>query len=378
MFTAIIIILAIPSSDEPELGIVGLASIPKTPEPTPEPPTPMPIPATPEPTEPPPEEEDEPRSIVFYKGEFELPIIGATGWAAAQLQLHKTHSVSPTALEFQALDPGQVFIIMDTYNEWWDVQLPNGMTGWVNSYGCMINLPDIIPSIIYRITNASSSVLRSAGYEIPNITDQQLYSARAFNLRLDRYEYLVPIQYIAAHGVNRVQQAALEQGNSIIMYEAFRPRETQRAIVSNLQALMNENEHVHSAITTPPWSIGWFISTGISNHQRGAAVDVSLARICDYEIRFAGDYAYKHINQYVEYEMPTPMHELSPAAATLTRPGGAVADTMTEGALKMQEYFSNEGFTLLASEWWHFNYPAAITNGDAFGMVGEFFTEPAD
>lgn len=372
VFTILVVFLASLRSNE-ELGLVDVTPtpIPQTPEPTPEPST----------SEPPEtifhegeeeEESYEPRNIVFYEGDFELPIIGATGWAASFIDLHENRPASPGALGFKTLDPGQIFIIENTYNEWWNIRLPDEISGWVLSYGCFINMPDIIPSIIYRITNASESVLRSSGYDIPNITGQKLYEARHYNPRLGRYEYFVPIQYLAARGVMRVQQAALAQNETLIVYEAFRPRETQRAIVDNLRILMNENEYVRTAITTPPWSIGWFISTGISNHQRGAAVDVSLATISEYEIRFADDYAYRYISQYVQISMPTPMHELSPTAATLTRPSGPIADTMTQGALRMQEYFLNEGFTMLASEWWHFNYPRAIVNGDEFGMIGEF------
>ena len=38
----------------------------------------------------------------------------------------------------------------------------------------MINLPDIIPSIIYDDTNSYSSLFKSSGIDIPNVTGKKL------------------------------------------------------------------------------------------------------------------------------------------------------------------------------------------------------------
>jgi D-alanyl-D-alanine dipeptidase len=46
-----------------------------------------------------------------------------------------------------------------------------------------------------------------------------------------------------------------------------------------------------------------------------------------------------------------------------------IAQSATEGALLLLEYFTNAGFDPLASEWWHFN---GIAND--VGIRGEFFT----
>ena len=48
---------------------------------------------------------------------------------------------------------------------------------------------------------------------------------------------------------------------------------------SSLKELKNSNEIVNSGINKNGWSEGWFISQGISNHQRGIAMDVSLVDI---------------------------------------------------------------------------------------------------
>ena len=63
--------------------------------------------------------------------------------------------------------------------------------------------------------------------------------------------------------------------------------------------------------------------------------------------------------------MPTAMHELSIAAASMARPvtsksptewrKAAPAASMNEAAFALQDYCVSAGLTPLASEWWHFN-----------------------
>ena len=317
-------------------------------------------------------------------GRIELPVCGATGWAASAMSLR----IEPNqrADVVGNLAPGQGFTILAEYGDWWNVRIGGSedATGWVLHRGCFINLPDVIPSLVFDITNAYSSMKRSSGYEIPGISGYVLYDAWAFNHRLGRYEFIVPVLYSTSKRIFKAQQAALADGNTIIIYEAFRPRATQQSVVSNLQRLMDSNATVRHAINTPPWSIGWFISTGISNHQRGVAIDVGLGRIISYETRTSGAYAYTHVIAFERHVMPTPMHELSPQAATFNRPISSSsfdawriaipANTMTEGANLLQRYLTDAGFAPLASEWWHFNDLTGVKIANDIGIRGEFFT----
>jgi len=319
-------------------------------------------------------------------GVLELPVAGATGWAAVSLPMREAPITSPAALTLQVLAPGQGFTVLEEHGEWWYVRLGGeSATGWVEHKACFINLPDVVPSIIYRITNARASVKRSGGNEIPGITGEQLYDAFSYNPRLGRYEYIVPALYSTARRLAQAQQAALTEGNTIIMYEAFRPRYTQRSVVNGMNALMDANSEVRTDITAPPWSLGWFISTGISNHQRGAAIDTSLGRVNAMETRASGEFIFMEITEFEDYVMPTPMHELSPRAAIFSRPmtinsaaelaNAPFAETITEGALLMQGYFATVGFMPLASEWWHFNDRASLTAISDFGHNGDFFID---
>ena len=335
-------------------------------------------------------------NYVEQGGRFELPLSGATGWAASAMPLRsEPRQGADVVLHLTA---GQGFTILTEYGDWWNVRLGgfgvNGeigefedcdsISGWVLHRGCFVNLPDVIPSIVFDITNAYASVKRSSGYEIPNITGYALYEARAFNHRLGRYEFIVPVLYSTSLRIFEAQQAALADGNTIIIYEAFRPRTTQQSVVNNLQRLMDSNASVRRAINTPPWSLGWFISTGISNHQRGVAVDVGLGKVISQETRTSGGYVYTHVTAFERHIMPAEMHELSPLAATFTRPVSSSspdawrtatpADSMTEGAILLQRYLTDAGFTPLASEWWHFNDLESVRIANDVGIRGEFFT----
>lgn len=270
------------------------------------------------------------------------------------------------------LDPGTPFTILEEEEGWWRVECGAG-TGWVEHRFCMVNLPDVVPSIVYDATNSYSSRYVSSGKPIPGITGEALYQGKVYNPRLGREQYLMPVLYATAKKVCAAQQAALAEGNSLKLYEAFRPRAAQRAVVRALSALAETDPEVKAGITTPPWTMTYFISTGISNHQKGLAVDVSLVRVTRTEARVTGGVSYLLPVEYEEYEMPTPMHELSLASASTTGPGETdLAGSMNEPALALRDYFRQAGMTPLESEWWHFNDYAARTLAGGVTGTGEF------
>ena len=55
-----------------------------------------------------------------------------------------------------------------------------------------------------------------------------------------------------------------------------------------------------AAITTPPWSMTSFINTGYSNLQRGFAVDVSLVKVKQTQVRTTGGREYLAVTDYIE------------------------------------------------------------------------------
>ncbi len=293
---------------------------------------------------------------------FELPLDGATGYASVELNVHSMPERN--APVFMTLLPGQAFQILGQKDEWLHMVYA-GQEGYVRTLYSMINLPDVIPSIIYKHANASASMLVASAKNIPNITGEKLYDALHYNERFQEQSYIMPILFSTALKIQAAQKMALLDNNSLVIYETFRPFEVQRRISNNLSTLMKKDAEVRKGLTSPPWGIRWFISMGTSNHQRGYALDVSLAKVEEMETLYAGTYAYTRPKRYAEYIMPSAMHELSVEAVVFAFPvdsrsstawqSAAPAKGMTQEALLLQKYFTQNGFTPLASEWWHFN-----------------------
>jgi len=313
---------------------------------------------------------------VFYRGKLELPVQGSTGWAATNLVVRsEARSSSERVI---SLSPGDAFVIFEEVGDWWYVILPNEVSGWVEISRCFINLPDVIPSIIYNISNAVSSEFRSSGVDLPGITHNNLYSAYSFNERLGRSEYIVPGLYSLAHALFAVQQLALSNGETLIVYEVYRPSDTQRRVAAALNRLMNRNdpefnEFVYRAITDSPWSVGNFISQGRSNHQLGAAIDSTIGIVEERELLRTGDFAYHRVKYYSRLTEPSPIHDLSPRAVLPDR-NSASAIHIDNNIWGMKSYFEVMGFTSIASEWWHFNHTASVRSGSSVGIAGNFFT----
>jgi D-alanyl-D-alanine dipeptidase len=304
-------------------------------------------------------------SYVFYRdesGTLELPINGASGYAAVDLLLYD--DADKNALATYLLKAGQGFTILEEKNDWWHISIAD-VEGWVLHTFCFINLPDIIPSIVYNNTNTYSSLFKSSGKDIPNITGRALYQAKDFNDRLGREEYITPVLYGMARKIGAAQQAALADGNTLIIYEAFRPFDAHQEVHKNLLHLYNTDPVVKAGISTPPWNIRWFLIEAPYTHQRGTAIDVSLGKIDKWETKTASNYAYMHVTEYSEYVMQTAMHELSIAAAVFKEPVYSRSETSwkeaqfsekaTTGTILLHGYLTNARLTPLASEWWHFN-----------------------
>lgn len=275
------------------------------------------------------------------------------------------------------LAAGTPFTILQEVGNWWKIRCETDYTdedgqpqhgeaiGWVEHRWCMINLPDVIPSILYDATNGYSSKFVSCGKPLAGITGQALYPGKAQNDRLGEPEFMMPVLYSMAFRLCAAQRAALAEGNCLVLYEGYRPLDVQMEVSGALRVLIRDDAEVRAGVTSAPWSIAWFIATSASNHQQGYAVDVSLARVRSVRECQSGNYRYIRVEQSQLYDMPTAIHELSRAAATFTAPvashsptawkSATLAPGMNEPALGLQKYCTNAELTPLASEWWHFN-----------------------
>lgn len=323
---------------------------------------------------------EESKIIPDYNLEFELPVQGATGYASIELNIRKEANSSSNLVK--KLSPGTGFEIIGENGNWLKIEA-NGITGWANKKYVMINLPDIIPSIIYDDTNSYSSLFKSSEIDIPNVTGKQLYNNKAYNKRLSKEEYMMPVMYEMAIKIMKAQELALKEGYSLKIYETYRPYEAQKTVSTNLRELMNSNKTVYNGINGGGWNEGWFIAQVLSNHQRGIAMDVSLVKINDYEVGKTGEYKYMVITDYTEEQMPTQMHELSNKAISMSYAVDSnsktawdkvpVAKNMTDGAIRLRDYCVAAGLTPLCSEWWHFNDLDARENIGSNYSTGRYY-----
>ena len=274
-------------------------------------------------------------------------------------------AANPYAGAVAVWEPGIAFVILEENGGWWRVSR-GGETGWIEHRYCMINLPDVIPSIIYDDASAYSSRFVSSGKPIPGVTGEALYHSLAYNIRLDRQEFVMPLLYSAARNVCAAQRRALAEGNCLVIYQAYRSYDTQTAVAEALARLAGADPEVQAGLSTPPWSMDWFISTGFFNHHQGYALDAGMVKVYGAETRYAGAWPYLRMTEYAQYQMPTAVHELSLAAASTVSPGSSqLSQTMNGPAIALREYFTASGLSPLDSEWWHFSDAAAMRQSSA-------------
>lgn len=292
--------------------------------------------------------------------EYELPIENSTGYTTIQTKVYDDNGNV-----IHKMNGGTPFTILKEQDEQWKVETQDGIIGWVNHKFCMINLPDIIPSIIYKNTNGSSSIYRSRGHDLPNVTGNMMYDSYHYNEKLKKDEYIVPCLYSMAKKIYCVQQDALKNGDTLVIYEAYRPYATQMSVVDAMNKIMKLPD-VYDGVTGGGWALNWFIATGYSNHQLGYAMDTSIGKVIKSENHKIGkNYSYQLITEYEEYDMQTSMHELSRDSVSLAYGVNSLsksawrdvplAKTMNENAIKLRDYCTSNGLSPLASEWWHFN-----------------------
>lgn len=180
-------------------------------------------------------------------GEFELPLAGTHGICAG---------------DTDGLKAGTAFTILEEQGDKFLVYLGEEKgTQLVTSSKVMVNLPDLIPSIIYKDSNAQSSEFRSLGNNM-SVTGTKLYAAKQNNAKLGYAEYIMPVQYIMAKKIMQAQKVAQSKGLSIVLYEGFRPMSAQESVKNALNELAAQNQDVNAAINHGNFSKSFYIAQG--------------------------------------------------------------------------------------------------------------------
>ena len=303
---------------------------------------------------------------VHADSEFDLPLSGTGGYIAADIQGIKAGTLCTVLGE-----NGNDLIVKVDEKEF---HVPNSCV--------LVNLPDLMPGIVYRNSNSQAALYMSSGYELEGITGEKLYQARFYNERLERTEYAMPVMYGMAKKIAAAQRAAMKDGYSLVIYETYRPFETQMKVRNALSDAMDLYPEVNAGINDGVWNSGWFIAQSLSNHQRGCAMDVSLGKVLKSERVLLNGYKYTKVHSYRLCDMPTEMHELSAAACTFLYGADSrsktawknvpLSSSFTEDAKRLQKYYTDADLTPLSSEWWHFN---DLDAQNTSVCMGRFFLE---
>jgi len=128
----------------------------------------------------------------------------------------------------------------------------------------------------------------------------------------------------AAQALKRAQSLVARQGFTLLAWDCYRPPEVQQ--------LLWEKQPTPGLVANPKRG---------SNHSRGVAIDLTLARA-----------------DGAPLEMPTDVDDLSPRAARDATSGVSPAARANRETLKRAMLAA--GFTSIRREWWHFDLAGAL------------------
>ena len=220
----------------------------------------------------------------------------------------------------------------------------NGIIGYVYSDFLLINLPDVIPDIVYYIANADKSFYKAANISIADVTGKNLYGfSKKYNAKIGKNTYYVPLLYPVAKQLQGAYNIAKKDGYNLKIYDTYRPNDVTKYVNSKFRSLYNSNNNVKKLVDYDKngsyWGPGWFLANNVSTHNKGIALDLTLTD--------------KNNN---ELKAQTTMHMLD------TR---STVKYNNSTANKLRSIMTSQGFETLESEWWHFqenNYSSSPIN----------------
>ncbi len=228
---------------------------------------------------------------------------------------------------------GSAWCVTGQYEDLFSIRYQDG-TGYIDSRYCLINLPEYLGSLCsYDIRNSCSSIFKVHGYEIPGVSGTIIQGYE--HVALTDGTYLVPYMYPCANKLIPVALDFLEQGYRIRIYDSFRPHEATTSVYYRTCAALGnilDNGQTLEAFMTDNgrYGMGNFLAPGISNHNRGISLDLTLETLDGSPV-----------------PMQTEIHDLSWYSEM--GQNNANADFLRDEML-------SHGFQTLrsGSEWWHY------------------------
>jgi D-alanyl-D-alanine dipeptidase len=141
--------------------------------------------------------------------------------------------------------------------------------------------------------------------------------------------YCTPIAVIrrpAARALGKVQKRLKRDGLGLLVYDAYRPSRATRAMVRWAET------------TGHQWVLDQGYIARRSNHNQGAAIDVTLLRASDG----------KSLPMFTRFD------DFTTASHTANASGTAL-----KNRLKLKRTMEAEGFRNYRREWWHYDFPRA-------------------
>lgn len=258
---------------------------------------------------------------------------------------------------------GKAYCVLEEKDGMFAVRLDDQIV-YIDANLCLINLPEYMGDLCnYWITKSFATNTTVHEYYIPEVTDQVAVGYE--NIRLADGTFLVPLLYPAAQKLVVAAQAALDQGYRLKIYDAFRPNITTKTIYELTEKILDEpipmETHTGKDVSedlpvqdgetadppadgeaTEPFVITYrllmtngtyalnnFIAKGISSHNIGIALDLTLEKV----------------SNATELEMQTSIHDLSHFS---------IVANNNKNAKLLAKIMTGAGFGTLSTEWWHF------------------------
>ena len=203
------------------------------------------------------------------------------------------------------------------------------------------------------LMNAKPNIYTASGVKL-SIYGQQLYkTGKIYNNRLEKDEYIAPVVYSFAKKILKAQKIANNEGYSLKIYDAYRPKSVADITRDSLSDLYYSNKTARNGMDYSyengkivEWGQGWFIAQSLSSHSVGAAIDVVL------------------VDKNTNKELPaqSSIHDLSTASVKYNTPVSGqttirkdlYSTKANQHTKDLDRIMLSTGMTNLASEWWHF------------------------
>jgi len=207
-----------------------------------------------------------------------------------------------------------------------------GREMWINTASVLINISQYVPSLDIRLVMAQEeNQFSMADEKIEGLTNRQFYTATGSVEGSEAW-----LKYEPAKKLLVAQESFLEQGYSIVIYDAYRPYSATKDFQVAYKKFLNGKSQEFKNQWFGSLGESWFLAQKASSHNYGVAMDISL----------------KDLSTGRVLEMPSNMHTLDIRSAYCD---WSIKDTeSTDNAQLLKSVMENAGFSTLKSEWWHF------------------------